>query len=228
MLRIFFTGIITALTGSLICFFTFSLLAVPDTIPLFIRKYQNKNLHQYKRREQIFKGAGDIVVCLDESDSTLDDAPWGKAVALALLDAAMAGSRKFALIHFSSRRKCKTDLFLPGAYTTDDVFAAAETFLDGGTNFETPLNEALWLIEGEGFENADIVFVTDGICDLPEAFCDEVAQKKAAYGFKVTGIVMDAESPGMDFSLKPFCGDIYRTSELSRDNIAEVIISSRV
>ena len=55
-----------------------------------------------------------------------------------------------------------------------------------------------------------------------------MAQMEAAYGFKITGVLMDADSPGMDFSLKPFCEEIYRTSELSRDNIAEAIISSRV
>ena len=206
----------------------FSMLAVPDTIPLFLRKHQNKKLLQYKRREPVYKGIGDIVMCLDESDSTRDDAPWGKAVALALLDAAMAGGRKFALVHFSSRSKCKTDLFLPGAYDTNAVFAAVETFLDGGTNFETPLKEALRLIENEGYENADIVFVTDGVCSLSDAFCDYIKQKKAMYGFNITGVVMDVESPGMDFSLKPFCEDTYRTSELSRDNIVEAIITARV
>ena len=205
----------------------FSLLAIPETIPLFLRKHQNKELKQYMRREPVFKGCGDIVMCLDESSSTRKDAPWGKAVALALLDAAMAGGRKFALIHFSDTGKYKTDLFLPGQYSNDDVFAAVETFLRGNTDFETPLNEALRLIEHEGFENADIVFATDGICALPEAFLDDFRQKQAAHKFKITGVIMDVESPGMDFSVKPFCEEIFRTSELSRDSIVESILSSR-
>jgi uncharacterized protein with von Willebrand factor type A (vWA) domain len=206
----------------------FSLLADPAMIPLFLRKYQKKGLQQYKRREPIFKGCGDIIMCLDESGSTKGDAAWGKAVALALLDAAMAGGRKFALVHFSEAGKYKTDLFLPGEYGIADVFAAAETFLGGNTDFETPLKEALRLIEGEGFENADIVFTTDGVCSLPDAFRDEVKQKQAAYGFTITGVLMDVSAPGMDFSLKPFCEEIYRTSELSQENIVESILSKRV
>jgi len=79
-----------------------SMLAYPATVPLFLRKYQNKRLHQYKRREAVYKGIGDIIMCLDESGSTKEDAPWGKAVALALLDAAMIGGRKFALVHFAT------------------------------------------------------------------------------------------------------------------------------
>ena len=115
----------------------FSMLAVPATIPLFLRKYQRKGLQQYKRREPIYKGCGDIIICLDESSSTRADAPWGKAVALALLDIAMADSRKFALIHFSGKGSYKADIFLPGQYGTADVFAAAEAFLGGCTDFVT-------------------------------------------------------------------------------------------
>lgn len=204
------------------------MLAVPETIPLFLRKYQNKGLQQYKRREPIFKGSGDIVMCLDESGSTKNDAAWGKAVALALLDAAMAGGRKFAIIHFSDEGRFKTDLFIPGEYDTSDVFAAAETFLNGNTDFATPLREALRLIESENFENADIVFTTDGICELPEAFRNEIKQKQVAYGFKITGVLMDIESPGMDFSLTPFCEEIFRTSELSCEKIVASLLSKRI
>ena len=167
-------------------------------------------------------------MCLDESSSTRADAPWGKAVALALLDAAMSGGRKFALIHFAGTGKFKTDLFMPGGYGTEDVFAAAETLLNGNTDFETPLKESFQLIEHEEFENADIVFMTDGVCDLAESFRDQVKQKQAASGFKITGILMDVESPGMEFSLKQFCETTYRASELSRDSIVEAIIAKRV
>ena len=204
----------------------YSLLAAPATIPLFLRKYQGKRLKQYRRREPVYRGCGDMIVCLDESTSAKGDAPWGKAVALALLDAAMAGGRKFALVHFSSRSK--TDLFLPGGYCTSDVLAAAETFLGGGTDFEAPLREALRLIECGGFESADIIFATDGECSLPDGFQEELRQKQAAHGFKVTGVLMDIESPGMDFSLKPFCAEIYRASEIARDSIVETILISRV
>ena len=206
----------------------FSMLAAPETIPLFLRKYQNKRLKQYKRREPVYKGCGDIIMCLDESSSTKDDAAWGKAVALALLDIAMSGGRKFALIHFAGKDKYKTDLFIPGGYDTEDVFTAAETFLNGNTDFETPLTEALRLIEYEGFDNADIIFVTDGICELPEVFRDELIQKQMASGFTVTGVLLDVESPGMEFSVKQFCEKVYRTSELARDSIVEAIISKRV
>lgn len=75
------------------------MLAAPETLPLFLRKLQRKALKQYQRREPICKGSGDIICMLDESSSAESQAPWCKAVALALLDIAMRDQRRFAVIH---------------------------------------------------------------------------------------------------------------------------------
>lgn len=206
-----------------------AMLAAPETTPLFLRKYQRKQIKQYQRREPIYKGMGDIICCLDESGSTKGDAEvWGKAVALTLLDIATDAARKFALIHFSGPGCCKTDIFLPGQYAAEDKMAAAEVFLDGGTDYETPLKEALRLIEDAGFKNADIVFITDGYCELPNMFEDELADKQATLAFRITGILLDTDVGASDFSLKPFCQAIYRTSEVVRDDIVQTLVNQQV
>ena len=206
-----------------------AMLASPETMPLFLRKYQRKQIKQYQRREPVYKGMGDMICYLDESDSTRGDAnAWGKAVALALLEIAADGGRNFALVHFSSRGRCQTDLFRPGAYTMLDKMAAAETFLSGGTNFETPMWESLRLMREEGFENADIVFVTDGKCEMLEHFLTELRQEQAERRFTITGVLLDSGSPGMDFSLRSFCQNIYRTSELAGEEIVRELVGKRV
>ena len=206
-----------------------AMLASPATMPLFLRKYQRKQIKQYQRREPIYKGMGDIICCLDESGSTEGDAAaWGKAVALTLLDIAAENSRSFALIHFSSPGSSKTDVFRPGQYSVDDKMAAAECFLDGGTDFVTPLTEAIKLMENEGFENADIIFITDGYCELPEPFVESLSEKKAELSFQITGILLDTDIRAADFSLKPFCNTIYRTSEMLRADIVQKLISERM
>lgn len=92
------------------------MLATEQTAPLFLQKYQRGQIKQYQRREPIYKGAGDIICCLDESRSTQGDAQaWGKAVAMTLLEIASDGGRKFALIHFSGSGSFLTHTFLPGA-----------------------------------------------------------------------------------------------------------------
>lgn len=205
-----------------------AMLAVPETMPLFLQKYQRGQVKQYRRREPIYKGAGDIICCLDESCSTRGEpAAWGKAVALTLLEIAADGGRKFALVHFSGGESCKTDLFLPNAYTAQDKLAAAETFLGGGTNFERPISEAVRLMNELGFENADIVFITDGECALSDAFLESLKAEQAAHPFQITGVLLDQGAPGMDFSLKTFCHSIYRTSELAGDDIVQKLVSQR-
>jgi uncharacterized protein with von Willebrand factor type A (vWA) domain len=205
-----------------------AMLAAPETAPLFLRKYQRKQIKQYQRREPIYKGAGDIICCLDESGSTAGDAAaWGKAVALTLLEIAADSARSFALIHFSGIGSCKVDVFLPGEYGIEEKTAAAETFLDGGTDFETPLRTAVDLVETGGFENADIVFITDGYCELPEAFAEDFARKQSELAFKVTGVLLDTDIGAGDFSLQPFCQTIYRTSEMFRDDIVQELINQR-
>lgn len=204
----------------------FVLLALPETTPLFLRKLQKKGLKQYQRREAIRKGSGDIICMLDESDSAEEAAPWCKAVALALLDIAMRDQRRFAMIHFSGKGHFKTDLFIPRQYDQEDVLRAAELFLSGGTNYETPLQEALRLMEESGFENADMVFITDGACELPSKFRERLSQEQAKRGFHITGVLLDQDSGAFEFSLAAFCDEIIRTSELTREQIAERLVSS--
>ena len=194
----------------------------------FVKKYLQRRLKQYRRREPVHKGMGDIICCLDESGSTRGDAAaWGKAVALTLLDIAAENRRKFALIHFAGSTSCKVDVFLPGQYSMQDKMNAAETFLGGGTNFKQPLDEAIQLMD-TGFENADIVFLTDGLCELPEDYLTKLHKEQAARKFTVTGILLDTGYPGMEFSLTPFCQKIYRTSELASDEIVRGLVTQRM
>ena len=210
----------------------FGLLAAPETTPLFLRKYQRGALLQYQRREKVCKGQGDKIVCLDESGSTMqnggDNAAWGKAVAYALLDAAGFHRRNFALIHFSDEDDFRTDIFRPGRYTPEDVLSSASTFLNGGTDYEAPLREAFRLMETGEFRQADVVFITDGECRVSEPFIRELQKKKASMGFTITGILMDQATPGMKFTLAPFCDEIYRISELGGQQVAEQLLSDRI
>lgn len=204
------------------------MLASPETTPIFLRKYQRKQIKQYRRREPIYKGAGDIICCLDESGSMAGDLnAWGKAVALTLLDIAAGDNRSFALIHFSGPSSVKTDIFRPSQYTMAEKMAAAQTFLDGGTDFESPMWEAMRLMTEQRFENADIVFITDGMCHVSDAFIEELKDTQSRHAFEITGILLDQGDPGMDFSLKSFCQTIYRTSELMGDDIARKLICDR-
>lgn len=206
-----------------------AMLAAPETTPLFLRKYQRKQIKQYRRREPVYRGMGDIICCLDESASTKgDNAEWGKAVALTLLEIAAESGRRFALVHFSGAGSFQTDLFLPGQYGTEEKLKAAETFLGGGTNFATPMKEALRLMADQGFERADIVFISDGECELSPDMLDTLRKEQAMRQFTVTGILLDQDCQEMSFSLLEFCQNIYRTSQLEGDEIIRRVVVSRM
>ena len=141
-----------------------------------------------------------------------------------LLEIAAESRRRFVLIHFAGSSSCQVDIFRPGEYTLEDKLSAAETFLGGGTNFERPIREVIQLMDTEGFEKADVVFITDGECELPDACQQELQSAQVAYHFTVTGILLDEGQSGMDFSLKPFCQKIYRTSELTDNAVVQSVI----
>ena len=197
-----------------------ALLASPATTPLFLRRYNAKGLLQYAKRERVHKGHGDIIVCLDESASTEgENAAWGKALALAVQDICAHEGRKFALIHFSGKDALRTDRFLPGQYTADDLLSAAEHFFDGGTDFEPPIREALRLINEEAFENADILFITDGQCSISDELAEQLQAAIQDARCSVVGLLLDADSPGMEFSLERFCEKVLRLNMLTKFHI---------
>ena len=203
-----------------------ALLASPATTPLFLRKYNAKGLLQYAKRERVHKGHGDIIVCLDESASTEgENTAWGKALALAVQDICAHEGRKYALIHFSGADELRTDRFLPGQYTSDDLLSAAEHFFGGGTEFEPPIREALRLIREEAFENADILFITDGECAISDELAEQLQDAIQDAGCSVIGLLMDADSPGRTFSLERFCEKIIRLSEMNREATEQAVLA---
>jgi uncharacterized protein with von Willebrand factor type A (vWA) domain len=199
-----------------------ALLGTPETQPLFVKKYMSGKLNQYRKREREVKGEGDIIVCVDESASMTDTILWAKALAFALLDIATKGNRKFALVRFTT--KLITHLFRPGEYTSQNLITAIEGFMRGGTNFEKPLKEACRLINTDEFDNADVIFITDGICAVSKEFAEYFTGQKAS-GFTVRGILLGDDAGG---SLEQFCDKVYRLGEMGLDDIAEAVISEKI
>ena len=203
-----------------------ALLALPETEILFFKRYYEKGLRQYRRREPSVKGDGDMIVLIDESGSTSGIAPWIKAFALALMDTALHAGKKYALIHFADRNNVRADIFEKGKYTVDDILSAAEHFFGGGTDFEAPLNKALELTEN-GFEKADAVIITDGECGISDEFSEKFREAKLKKRITVTGILLD-KAAGCGQSLVPFCDKIYRASKLSEEEIALEVFGEKV
>ena len=59
-------------------------------------------------------------------------------------------------------------------------------------------------------------------------YLEKLKAEQSVRGFQITGILLDQEDAGFEFSLREFCTNVYRTSQLSRDQIAEQLVVSRV
>jgi uncharacterized protein with von Willebrand factor type A (vWA) domain len=154
--------------------------------PLVLLRYVQGQLLQYRVEGTDKLANGPIVVCLDESGSMDGDRNvWAKALSLGLLAIAARDKREFAVIRFGSSRECEVHTFGKRA-KLGDVIRCMGSFFGGGTSFQRPLDEAMKLIEAERTEHdnplkrADIVFVTDGQCQLDRTFTQAFKKRKKA------------------------------------------------
>ena len=201
-------------------------LAIEETQPLFWDKYSRRQLTQFRRRSKVTKGEGDIIVALDESGSMEEHNVWAKALFLALLDIAAEQRRRLALIHFGSEDEIRIDRFLPGKYTRQDKLDAARHFFDGGTDFVRPLREAMRLLTDGGFEKADVLFITDGICTVPRGFAEDFQAFKKRYRVTLTGILLDLPE-SCSPSFQSLCDKVYQSPQTDADKIAVDILSGK-
>ena len=76
------------------------------------------------------------------------------------------------VITFCIKEKCKDRPFEPGNYTFDNTIHVSEQFCGGGTDFESLLTEAIFLMKN-GDKNADIAIITDDECWISDKFTEK-------------------------------------------------------
>lgn len=160
---------------------------------LFLRDFAEGKLLQYRLQGDAPAGRGPIVVCSDESGSMSGDPDcWAKAFAMGMFQVARAQSRSSALVHFSSRVG-RTDVWSAGRIPVEELLDSMEHFENGGTSFCPALDGAREIIEhGDGFRQADIIFITDGFAPPPDWTWWE--SEKARLGFRVHVVLIGIDA----------------------------------
>ncbi len=197
----------------------------------FVRRFVDNELLQYDLRGVEEKGKGPVIVCLDGSSSMLGDKEiWAKALTLTLLEIARRERRLFRAICFSSANAPLhiVDLNARVRYEAemDKIMELAEYFPGGGTDFETPLDAALECIQESRFKRGDIVFITDGECQVHADWAERFVAEKDALGFSLFSILIDVgHSSSSSFGpLKPFSDRITSVSQLTSEEVREVFV----
>jgi len=183
----------------------------------FYNRMSENRLLNYSKESNKSKNKGPIIVCCDTSGSMEGDREmWSKAFTMGVLEIAQMQKRDFACIIYDSTADdpiiVKKDEVAP-----NKVITICETFKDGGTNFERPLQKALDLINTSTFKEADVLFITDGDCGVSDTFKKKFKAAKEEKEFSTKGILIDLGSwRSSDATLKEFCdGDIVKISNVA-------------
>ncbi|MFE0130939.1 VWA domain-containing protein [Streptomyces sp. NPDC059037] len=179
-------------------------LGLPELRAVFAARYAAGELMLYDSQGEQTTGKGAVIACVDTSHSMYVEGPggvtreaWAKACALALLDQARDAGRDFVGILFSAADKIQVFRFPADRPAgIDRTLDFAETFLGGGTSYQTPLTAAAELL-GEEFNDAarergDIVLLTDDECGVTEEWMRGWNEAKHLLGFRVFGVAIGA------------------------------------
>lgn len=194
----------------------------------FQRRLLENELLQYSLRGMEEKRKGPVVVCLDGSSSMAGDKElWSKAVALTLLELTRRQRRPFRSICFSSGETALHVLDLAtrsgGDVEADRILDLAEHFPGGGTDFEKPLDAALECLKKSRYKKADVVFITDGECQVSAEWSQRFRKEKDRLRFSLFSILIDV-GPSSAGSLGEFSDRITTITQLTSEGAGDLFL----
>lgn len=153
---------------------------------------------------------------------------WSKAVALTLLEIARKQRRRFRSICFSSAETPLQVLEMNPRdryeIETRTIMDLAEYFPGGGTDFQKPLDAALECLQESRFKKGDIIFITDGECQVSPEWVEMFREQKARLGFSLFSILIDM-GPAQLGTLKEFSDRITTIKQLTGDEAKDIFLS---
>ncbi|MGF1473167.1 MAG: hypothetical protein ACFB50_15695 [Rubrobacteraceae bacterium] len=190
----------------------------------FYRRLSEKSVLSYSLRTKEPVGRGPVIAMIDSSYS-MNGEPmeWASAVALALAHAAGgpggrpgSGSRSVYMIFFNAQ--IVREIYVaPGEKDVSKLLEIGTVDAAGGTEYIPPISRALEILAentAQSKETADLLLVTDGLCELPEAFAARLGAEQAAHGFKLACVLVgDGAREG---EIGAFSDPVIKASDLAR------------
>jgi uncharacterized protein with von Willebrand factor type A (vWA) domain len=158
-----------------------------------------------------------------------DKEVWAKAVCLTILEIAKRQRRKFGVIVFSSKgsplRIFNSDAKEGWGMKEEDIIELADYFPGGGTDFEDPLNKALEFLQKSRFKKGDVVFITDGECDVSNEWLNKFLEEKRELNFQVFSVLIDLTGREKPESLKKFSDKVTAISKLTSKDAIDIFLT---
>jgi len=158
----------------------------------FYDRYLRDDLLTLDMIEKHDKHKGPIILCYDGSGSMegikIEET---QSHILAIMEIAKIQKRHMIIIQFAAASE---PLYIkeinPKYITAQDITDILETFICGGTNFEKPLSKAIEYIKADKHKKSDILFITDGQCEIKQKFKDKFMTLKHERDFKLYTLIM--------------------------------------
>src|SRR3989475_5407407 len=155
-----------------------------------------------------------VYLCIDNSGSMAGEKEvWAKASALALAHLALAEDRPVEVVLFGD---AADPLRVVSMRPEDDASTRLEKLLDvasyflgGGTDFVKPLSHVLDALEAGHHTGSDLLFVSDGLCPIPEDFIRRFREAKERYDLRMTAVLIGEEP----FALSEISDTVHRLDE---------------
>ncbi len=193
----------------------------------FRKKYADEALCLYDLKGKRRKGRGSLIICLDNSGSMQGPKEeTSKAIAIALMEIAIAQKRDFVVIMFGGPEDDLKIFEIPqGRCTFEQLVEIGEHFLcSAGTDFEKPLQEAVRYLEKDKYPAGDIVFITDGVCSVSPEFREWYKTWKWAKQFRTTAVLVNYGNVSTA-PVEAFCDELLMSKDLKGLDIAGPLFS---
>jgi uncharacterized protein with von Willebrand factor type A (vWA) domain len=194
-------------------------LSIPGLDMLWALDYARRRLLQYRRAGAQHKASrGPVIVLVDESGSMQGEpAAYAKAFAFLLRLEAKADGRACHLVSFSYRPQDMHEL--PDDATAQEAAEWAARFVGGGTDWVPPLSRALELLRDPAYARADVVMLTDGICEIPVEKAEQIRSVLVSREARLFCFLFGAGNPR---PLQPLATGIWKTA-LDERGILQVL-----
>ncbi len=189
----------------------------------FYRRFTEGQLLQYELQAREPVGLGPMIICVDCSGSMGGDPlDWAVATALGLVDTATRQRRAATVLCFDVRI-LQEIAWAPGERNVKKLLQLASQGVAGGTEYKPPLARAVHLMHGDrrpdGYRKADVVFITDGICQLEPDFLAKFLADKREMGFRVWSVLVGSDPYG---ELAKWSDRVWPVSHLTEDVAGDV------
>ncbi len=162
----------------------------------FTRRLLEGSLFCYELEGTDRLARGPVIAAIDCS-SSMRGAPmeWASAVALTLASVAAREGRFAHLIYFNTRivREVYLDASRQAPLDPRKVLEAANVGADGGTAYEPPVRRAIEVMaqaHSGAAAKADVLMVTDGLCELSEEAVSELRAARGRRDFKLVSVLI--------------------------------------